>query len=164
MTRATCSVSTCTRVVAAVGYCHAHYYRWKKHGDPRAHIPLPPKPEVPCSVDPCDRIAESNGMCSLHDARTRRTGEPMAGTPPLLRRSTCSAEGCETKHHSNGWCEMHYQRMKRNGSLELAAPNYATGQRSGMWRGDEVTYKPAHFRVIRLRGSASLHLCANCGG
>jgi len=59
---------------------------------------------------------------------------------------------------------MHYQRMKRNGSLELAAPNYATGQRSGMWRGDEVTYKPAHFRVIRLRGSASLHLCANCGG
>lgn len=59
---------------------------------------------------------------------------------------------------------MHYQRMRLHGSLDLPPAQYPTGPAAATWVGDEVTYKPAHFRVVARHGSASLHLCVNCGG
>jgi hypothetical protein len=29
-----CTVAGCTRPLAAKGYCHLHYNRWRRHGDP----------------------------------------------------------------------------------------------------------------------------------
>lgn len=35
-----CTVPDCERRVAARDYCGAHYQRWRKHGDPQAHVPV----------------------------------------------------------------------------------------------------------------------------
>ncbi len=32
------------------------------------------------------------------------------------------------------------------------------------WRGDEISYRQAHFRVIDARGPATEHECRRCGG
>ena len=40
MPRPICSVPDCGRPNNAQGYCHGHYWRWQKYGDPLAHIPL----------------------------------------------------------------------------------------------------------------------------
>lgn len=39
-----CSVGGCQNARAVKGYCHAHYYRVKKHGDPLADVPIGSKP------------------------------------------------------------------------------------------------------------------------
>ena len=41
-----CSVSDCTRLQDAKGYCGAHYQRVYKYGDPRAHIPIAPSTKL----------------------------------------------------------------------------------------------------------------------
>lgn len=35
-----CSVDSCDGEVDSRGYCGAHYQRWRKYGDTRAHIPV----------------------------------------------------------------------------------------------------------------------------
>lgn len=40
MSRNQCSVPDCTRDVEGRGLCASHYARWRRHGDPRADIPL----------------------------------------------------------------------------------------------------------------------------
>ena len=159
-----CSVEDCDRTVLARGWCKTHYQRWTKHGDPQAHIPLPTKAEAACSVQSCERVARARGLCSLHDERRRRTGSPMANKPPMLKRTSCEVAGCERKHEANGLCNMHWLRMRDHGSLELPEPTVYYGSEHPAWKGSEVTYPPAHTRVVRARGSASLHICINCGG
>lgn len=77
----------------------------------------------------------------------------------------CSFEGCTAQVHvrSRGWCRLHYNRWWKHGD-PMWEPTSRAGSASHHWLGDAVTYAAAHLRVKRLRGRASLHLCAHCGG
>ena len=35
-----CEVGGCGRRHFARGYCRAHHERWRRHGDPQAHVPI----------------------------------------------------------------------------------------------------------------------------
>lgn len=117
-----------------------------------------------CAVEGCDRSVQMRGWCLAHYRRWRRTGDVMAGVPLRVKRVGCSVDGCERQHRAGGFCEMHYQRNRLHGSTDLPTPTVYHGSDHPAWKGSAVTYMPAHTRVVRARGSASLHLCWNCGG
>lgn len=76
MPNATCSVDECDRKVVARGWCHKHWSRWKRHGDPAKTLRRPPGP---CLIDGCDEEGnEGHGWCTKHYRRFWRHGDPLA--------------------------------------------------------------------------------------
>jgi hypothetical protein len=72
-----CSVEGCERAAAIRGWCHRHYCRWKRHGDPLVVLPGGIKVHrEPCIVDGCDRLGEVRGWCPRHYQRARKYGDP----------------------------------------------------------------------------------------
>lgn len=117
-----------------------------------------------CSVADCPRIATSRGWCRGHYYRWYRHGDLQVHIPlPAKIAVACEAEGCDEERLANGLCNMHSIRMRNHGSLELPEPTVYSGDEHPAWKGKAVTYGPAHTRVVRDRGSASTHLCWNCG-
>lgn len=73
-----CSVEKCERKYNCKGYCHLHYTRWKKHGDPLVN--LKPKNHL-CSISGCNKTHEAKGYCPMHYDRLRRLGDARFVTP-----------------------------------------------------------------------------------
>lgn len=67
----TCSVPECGGSHRALGYCNAHYRRFKKRGNTDA---LRIYADV-CSMDGCESPHRSRGLCSLHYSRRREHGD-----------------------------------------------------------------------------------------
>ena len=81
-----CSVIGCQLDVYAVGYCRAHWARWRRNGDPG---PAKIKTYVfgrKCSVKGCDNKHDAKGYCSVHRQRWERFGDP-------LRENTMASHG-----------------------------------------------------------------------
>lgn len=70
-----CSVEGCGKEAKTKGYCTAHYFKWRKYGDPLASAP--PKTGVPCSVAGCARKTIARGLCSAHYAKLQKHGDPL---------------------------------------------------------------------------------------
>ncbi len=77
--RAECDVDGCTRPAKSRGWCHAHYQRWRTHGDVLEDRPL--RAAGPCSVDGCDRQRYARGLCNTHYRRLLNTGDARADEP-----------------------------------------------------------------------------------
>lgn len=75
----TCSVEGCERDAKTRGWCHAHYHRWRSHGDVRADVPL--RATGPCEVEGCDRQRYARGYCGTHYKRLVLTGDVRADDP-----------------------------------------------------------------------------------
>lgn len=59
----------CGKPQKGLGYCNAHYIRFKKFGDPLAyHIP----PKKPCLIQGCTQMANAKGLCGRHYMRAKR--------------------------------------------------------------------------------------------
>lgn len=67
----TCSIPECDRPVSCRGWCHPHYKRFLRWGDPLGSRVLR-DPE--CTVEGCDRPHEAQGLCGLHYGRVRASG------------------------------------------------------------------------------------------
>lgn len=77
---------------------------------------------------------------------------------------TCSIDRCSKRAHSRNLCQMHYFRLRRTGDPNKLRTNMqGRGENHANWRGDQITYVGAHFRVRRERGPASQHSCIECG-
>lgn len=93
----TCSVDGCGRPVNARGWCSTHWWRWKKHGDVMADVPVrardrgkvAPSPDEECSVEDCKKPIYRKGrrLCSAHHVRLVRYGSPTF-KPPLAKSIT----------------------------------------------------------------------------
>ena len=76
---ATCDVEGCDRRPTSRGWCHAHYQRWRRHGDVLADREL--RSARPCAVEACDTQRYARGLCQAHYRRERTHGHPHASTP-----------------------------------------------------------------------------------
>jgi hypothetical protein len=81
-----CQVDGCDKAPHGRGWCHKHYMRWLKHGDPTAVI-APARRT--CAIDGCQAPIKARGLCNKHHRRWLRTGDPnrvrkiqMMDTPP----------------------------------------------------------------------------------
>lgn len=76
---ATCSVAGCDRAQRTRGWCHAHYQRWRVHGDVRAEVPI--RAIGRCEARDCERPAHARGWCQTHYRRVLATGDPREDEP-----------------------------------------------------------------------------------
>jgi hypothetical protein len=72
-----CAVRGCDRRARARVWCHMHYVRWRKHGDP---LGAPQPPHRSCAVEGCTRRRQSWDWCQMHYKRWRNHGDPL-GAP-----------------------------------------------------------------------------------
>lgn len=88
MAQSTCTVDGCERHRPYKLYCHAHYRRWKRTGDPG---PVEVKSAAPdrlvCDFEDCDRPRRSAGLCAAHYLQ-KFHGKPLT---PILRRPDTAA-------------------------------------------------------------------------
>ena len=74
---------------------------------------------------------------------------------------TCAVDACVRDDiYGHGWCYAHYQAWRKHGDPLI---NKREGQ-PAQNRKDKPGYTAAHARVRRVRGSASDHICVDCGG
>jgi hypothetical protein len=70
-----CRIEGCTNKYKSGGWCHAHYERFRKYGDPLAggtpHIPRPDK----CIADGCEKAVIAKCLCSGHYSLFRKYGD-----------------------------------------------------------------------------------------
>lgn len=62
-----CSIEGCDLLTGvpgtARGFCHRHYYRFQKYGDPLGQRTYMPKV---CTIEGCDKPAQARGWCPRH--------------------------------------------------------------------------------------------------
>ena len=74
MTRPPCAVPGCGRPHYGHGFCRAHHGRWRRHGDPRADLPI----AAPATAEACSAFGRLTGACG-------RPAEP----PPGIGAAGC---------------------------------------------------------------------------
>ncbi len=78
-----CSIDGCEKPSKARGWCGAHWWRWRNHGDPLGSAYVPTE----CSIDGCALLTKALGYCNRHYLRYRKFGDPTAGLPGPLDRT-----------------------------------------------------------------------------
>lgn len=146
-----CSVEGCERVHFGLGYCSAHYRKFRLYGDPLGSA-YGPKP--PCSVDGCETTSYKKGLCNPHYIRQRRHGD--VSLVKVTRRAEdgkCTVEGCDGDWLSRGYCKRHYERFMKYGDPlgEASRPDgCAVDGCYGVHKGRGYCVK--HLRRLRLYG------------
>lgn len=82
-----CSVEGCLNPRKSRGWCHAHYLRWRRHGDPLGGgIPrrIPSSPT--CLVATCHLPTYSRDWCKSHYTRWWKYGDPTFLPPERVRQ------------------------------------------------------------------------------
>lgn len=82
---------------------------------------------------------------------------------PRMKKK-CSVEECTEHSRSKGYCNRHYQKWRTYGNPRASKPReYQSGPLAPNWRGDDISYYGAHYRVVTQRGKASELPCSDCG-
>ncbi|MDD0814278.1 HNH endonuclease [Curvibacter sp. HBC28] len=70
-----CRIEGCKNKYKSGGWCHAHYERFRRYGDPlaggTAHVPRPEK----CSAQDCEKPVVAKCFCSGHYSLFRKYGD-----------------------------------------------------------------------------------------
>lgn len=108
----TCTVNKCGNKHYGHGYCHKHYYRWMKHGDPLSDAK---KRRGSCTLEGCTNPHYGNGYCSKHYQRLVKHGD--LHREGRLRKPVrlCSIDGCEEIHVARGYCKNHHRNFLNYG-------------------------------------------------
>lgn len=92
-----CLVNGCARKHYGSGYCRAHFYRWKRNGNPGPAKVQHPRGRNgiarvgPCAVDGCSRSIQSRGLCNGHYLRLLTKGD--VGGVAIRRKNAAGAGG-----------------------------------------------------------------------
>lgn len=156
-----CSVEGCGKPHKALGYCVAHYKRFKRNGSTQKV-----KIRGTCSVDGCDQKHFGRGFCSKHWKRWKRHGDPLGGGPPygtILKWIVehVDHQGDECLIIPFGRAPNGYGRVQWNGKVELAhrvmcllahgeppTPKHIVAHNCGM--GDKGCCNPRHLRYATM--------------
>jgi hypothetical protein len=159
----TCSIEGCERQVRARGWCWAHYQRWHKHGDVRAHIPTIERiTSDHCEASGCEKPRfRRNRWCGMHLTRLQKYGSLDGHAPNGSHwRTGCSVGHCKRKHRAKGYCDFHYMRFWRNGHphprctiIHCREPHQARGycqRHYNSWkhRGDPLAVERAPLQAL----------------
>lgn len=85
MSESICSVDGCGGASLSRGWCQAHYFRWRRHGDPGVPEIQVKGAFVACHIDGCESKRQSLGLCSMHLHRYRKWGDPYYSEDPARR-------------------------------------------------------------------------------
>jgi hypothetical protein len=99
----------------------------------------------------------------MHYKRWRKHGDVQTVLKPPGRSPVytgCRIEACDGKHASRGLCDKHYRRLLHNGDPEVVRSG--PGILPPWWKGDDIGYYAAHYRVYAAHGAAAQYACA-CG-
>jgi len=111
-----CAAEGCGRPRVARGWCHTHYARVRRTGEPGGPITgtggRPRKPRAICSIDGCDRVHSAHGYCKQHGRRIETCGTTEKPPPRKKAKRYCSSDGCEARYYAKGLCRTHYHRNR----------------------------------------------------
>ena len=125
----TCRQDGCQSPAQTIGFCAAHYARFRKGADLSAPINSKPANAV-CQHPPCDRPAQNAGWCGAHYQRIRKGRDLDA---PIVTRQqnegrTCRYEGCGLPAVTSGYCNAHYLRNRRGQPMDPPVREFAKRQ------------------------------------
>lgn len=150
-----CLIENCDKPIHQRGWCHMHYQRYRRLGDPRAETRVYGS-DAECSVEGCAEKSRARGLCQPHYMRQYRGGDLSVQTPHQSYGPTCTVEGCEEPHHSRGYCSTHYARWQRTGAPGSAAK--LKERREGTCRGPECSIP------VQSKGLCSGHYAQEAAG
>lgn len=111
-----CKIEGCDKRIIGLGYCSAHYSKFKKYGDPLGGRV---NSGGTCDIDGCFDVVHAHRMCKMHYDRYKKHGDA-----EIVRRiKRCAVEGCESKYRANGYCEFHNGRARRHNGDPLGGGN-----------------------------------------
>ena len=168
----------CDRPRYALGFCNAHYRRYRRHSDPhggRASPSVVPAVTI-CTVAGCGKLSRSSpGFCVAHYQRWRLYGNPLAGKTPngSTRRFVEMALACDSddclnwpyEKDADGYGKLRWQGRRAVASrivCELAhgappSPRREAAHSCG--RGHRGCVNPRHLRwATRRENAADMHL------
>lgn len=132
-----CKIALCTRSHRALGFCNAHYLKYKRFGDPL--WVAPDRPKKICNIKSCTGKHWSKGYCQRHYTSFHNYGNPLY-IEQNKKPEICTFSGCGLPHHCKGYCKQHYSQYRYNGKLtEIGA------------------VKPA--RLCGYKGCGAVHFC-----
>lgn len=146
-----CEIDGCERTHFGLGYCSAHYRKFRLYGDPLGSA-YGPKP--PCSVDGCETTSYKKGLCNPHYIRQRRHGDVhLVKNVYRPEDGLCTVDGCSAEWLSRGYCKRHYERFMKYGD-PLGKHQRPTGCSvdgcTGAHKG--YGYCSKHLRRLKLYG------------
>lgn len=118
--KATCKEDDCSRPVYGRSWCHMHWQRWWRYGDPNTVklVKAPPGTwtGVDCREDQCSRPVAGLGWCSMHWERVHKHGDPQtvltSGGP---REMPEGADSSGWKADRIGYSGSHMRTRKERG-------------------------------------------------
>ena len=95
----TCTVEGCHRPLKSRGWCAAHYFRWRNHGDVRAHVPVRETPPDPGVLTPVAPDPDGTGWAAKAACRGYPPDwwHPTVGHTPTARRAKALCELCTVR-------------------------------------------------------------------
>jgi hypothetical protein len=194
MPQATCCVPGCGRRAHALGMCKTHRHRVQRNGDPQAHIPIGYITGRVLTGRHADTGAtgrplyESRDWCHIAYFQRDLTLRKMADEAGCALRTIArwmTRHGLELpastdKREQRGTLLRGEQSPNWRGGRRGVCPicggvkdAYAktclpcrdtSGDKNAKWRGNDIGYEAAHFRVKAIWGTARDHTCRHCAG
>lgn len=147
----------CGRPQVARGWCHMHYRRVQKTGDPGPSYSLTTRNTGGCAVEGCSNPFLTRGLCGTHYARLRECigQEQTIGRRP---EGICAVDGCPRPEMARALCSAHHHRLIRHGHpLEGRPPLALDHPSAGCDRGYAARgYCLAHYKQWRRGGEPRL--------
>lgn len=121
-----------------------------------------------CKIDECKREVRCRDMCNMHYRRWRKHGDPEVALPQGFQPGNTYAKtyGFQPGHPDYGTQFKPGSDTRRGSFSSGHDPNRAAPRRESSnpaWKGRDISYANAHYRVRAKRGKATLHACLDCG-
>lgn len=160
-----CGVNNCNAKRKTRSWCHKHYQRWLRSGDPEGVRKFRTGLET-CKIDTCKKIIPRSegglGLCNMHYQRQYHGRDMYAPARVVIDRSKiCDVDGCDRNiFNGRGLCQLHYSRLLRLGKTELddkfiriKHPLY------GVWKSMRERCNDKHSEGYHNYGGRGIRVC-----